>query len=331
VSGAYYNEWERYPAQWIRNLAAAGHVADGTVDERSIRDVRAVDLVGRAQCHFFAGIAGWSYALRLAGWPDDLPVWTASCPCQPFSTAGKQRGFDDDRHLWPVLFELVRELRPAILLGEQVAGPAGRTWLDAVSADLESAGYAVGAANLCAAGVGAPHIRQRLYFVAVADADHAGPQGWGQRWDSANERTAGPCGVDGELADADRDGRGSWRSGGKDGDGAIEPARCGNAERMGDADSDGTGRDSSAIDRAKEEAAGSRGVGRAIGVDAFPPGPWSDAEWIACTDGKARPAQPGSFPLAHGVPDRVGKLRAYGNAIVPQVAAAWIRVVMDAL
>jgi DNA (cytosine-5)-methyltransferase 1 len=329
VSGAYYNEWERYPAQWIRNLAAAGHVAEGVVDERSIRDVRAVELVGHRQVHFFAGLGGWSYALRLAGWPDDRPVWTASCPCQPFSTAGKQRGLDDDRHLWPVLFELVRECRPAILFGEQVAGPAGRAWLDAVSADLESAGYAVGAANLCAAGVGAPHIRQRLYFVAVADADHAGPQGRGERRDGTNERTARSGGVACELADADGHGRWPRRSGVKDGDGAIEPARRSATERMGDADRHGAGRDAGGGDRTE---AGSDRAGRVDGNDghdARASGAWSDAEWIACTDGKARPAQPGSFPLAHGVPDRVGKLRAYGNAIVAPLAAEFIGAVMD--
>ncbi len=331
MSGAFYNEWERYPAQWIRNLAAAGHVADGTVDERSIRDVRAVELVGHRQVHLFAGLAGWSYALRLAGWPDDRPVWTASCPCQPFSTAGKQRGFDDDRHLWPVLFELVRECRPAILFGEQVAGPAGRAWLDAVSADLEAAGYAVGAANLCAAGVGAPHIRQRLYFVAVADADHAGPQGRGERRDGADERAAGTGGVAGDMADADRDGCRPRRSGGSHGDGTIEPARCRDAERLGHADGIGAGR--IARGGTGTQAAGdrARGVDGHVGDDADAPGAWSDVEWIACTDGKSRPAQPGSFPLAHGVPDRVGKLRAYGNAIVPQVAAEFIGAVMDVI
>jgi len=122
---AFYNEWERYPASWIRNLIAAGHVADGIVDERSIVELRATDLAA-TQCHLFAGVAGWSYALRLAGWPDDRPVWTTSCPCQPFSTAGKGRGTDDERHLWPVVFELVRQCRPPILFGEQVASPAGR-------------------------------------------------------------------------------------------------------------------------------------------------------------------------------------------------------------
>lgn len=261
--------------------------------------MRAVDLVGHRQVHFFAGLGGWSRALRLAGWPDDRPVWTASCPCQPFSTAGKQRGFDDDRHLWPVLFELVRECRPAILFGEQVAGPAGRTWLDAVSADLESAGYAVGAANLCAAGVGAPHIRQRLYFVAVADADYAGPQGWGERRDGADERATWEGGVAGE------------RLGHADGIGAGRIARgCAGTQAAGDR---------------------ARGVDGHVGDDADAPGAWSDVEWIACTDGKSRPAQPGVHPLAHGVPARVGKLRAGGNAIVAQVAAEFIGAVMDVL
>lgn len=318
MSGAFYNEWERYPAQWIRNLAAAGHVADGTVDERSIRDVRAVDLVGRAQCHFFAGLGGWSYALRLAGWPDDRPVWTASCPCQPFSTAGKQRGFDDDRHLWPVLFELVRERRPAILFGEQVAGPAGRTWLDAVSADLESAGYAVGAANLCAASCGAPHIRQRLYFVAVADADgqrrDGQPVQLRERGPQAASAQAAGCGDVGELANTDRDGRGPRRSGGSHGDGAIELAGRRDAERLGYADGIGAGR--IARGGTGTQAAGdrARGVDGHVGDDADAPGAWSDVEWIACTDGKSRPTGARLCLLAYGLSARMGSSSANQGA-----------------
>ena len=174
MAAAYYNENDPFAAAWLRELIQAGLIADGEVDERSIEDVDANDLAGFCQCHFFAGIGGWSHALRLAGWPDDRPVWTGSCPCQPFSAAGKLRGFADARHLWPEFGRLIRERRPAIVFGEQVAGPAGLAWWDAVSADLEDAGYAVGAADLCAAGVGAPHIRQRLYWCAVPDASGGG-------------------------------------------------------------------------------------------------------------------------------------------------------------
>src|SRR3990167_3813886 len=71
---AYYNEIDPYAAQWLRNLIKAGHIAPGDVDERSIVDVRADDLRGYTQCHFFAGIGVWSHALRLAGWPDELAV-----------------------------------------------------------------------------------------------------------------------------------------------------------------------------------------------------------------------------------------------------------------
>jgi len=89
---AYYNEIDPFAAQWLRNLIAAGHIAPGIVDERSIEDVIPEELEVYTQCHFFAGIGGWSYALRLAGWPDDKKVWTGSCPCQAFSNAGKGGG-----------------------------------------------------------------------------------------------------------------------------------------------------------------------------------------------------------------------------------------------
>ena len=87
-------------------------------------------------------------------------------PRQPFSVAGKKGGHEDERHLWPVWFDLIRERRPPVVFGEQVASRDGLDWLDAVQADLEAANYAVGALDLCAAGVGAPHIRQRVFFVA---------------------------------------------------------------------------------------------------------------------------------------------------------------------
>lgn len=120
----YYNEHDQKTAAWLRSLILAGAIPDGHVDERSIADVHPSDLKGYTQCHFFAGIGGWSYALQLAGWLSDRPVWTGSCPCQPFSTAGKGLAQADERHLWPVFFDLIRQRRPPIVFGEQVASAA---------------------------------------------------------------------------------------------------------------------------------------------------------------------------------------------------------------
>lgn len=168
MSVAYYNEHDQVAAEWLRNLVAAGHIAPGDVDERDIRDVHPDDLRPYAQCHFFAGVGVWSYALRRAGWPDDRPVWTGSCPCQPFSAAGKGLGFDDERHLWPAWYWLIGERRPAIVFGEQVASSAVDPWIDLVQADVEALDYAYGCVPFPSAGVGAPHIRDRAYWMAYA-------------------------------------------------------------------------------------------------------------------------------------------------------------------
>lgn len=246
----YYNENDPFAVQWLRNLINAKLIPPGVVDDRSILDVRPIDLKEFKQCHFFAGIAGWALALQLSDWPIDRQVWTGSCPCQPFSAAGKNGGFADERHLWPYWFHLIEQQRPATIFGEQVASKASLAWLDLVRSDLEAAGYACGISDLGAACVGAPHIRQRLWFVADAKGER---RGW--RPDEQNE------------------GR----------------RECSFADRS----------------------------------------PWRNLEWLPCTDGKARPTQPGLFPLAHGIPGRVGRLRAYGNAIVPQVAAEFIKTFLE--
>ena len=323
MKGAYYNEIDPFAAQWLRNLIAAGHIAPGDVDDRSIVEVKADDLAGYNQCHFFAGIGGWSLALRLAGWPDDRPVWTGSCPCQPFSSAGQRKGANDVRHLWPDFRRLIADGHPPVAFGEQVASADGREWLAGVRADLEALGYEVGAADLCAAGVGAPHIRQRLYWVAESE---------GVQLAGAAERRLNLA----EVCESGENRRSSvGRSGGAVGmehpeshgreQGWAEPVgRCVASGRgtvgLGDADEPGSQRRIERWDRAGERTAGATGLGH-----------WDAFDLIPCRDGKSRRVEPGTFPLAHGVPNRVGLLRGYGNAIVPQVAAEFIAAYLEAV
>jgi DNA (cytosine-5)-methyltransferase 1 len=163
--GVYYNEWEPYPAQWLRNLIKAGHLPEGDVDERDIRTIQAEDLKGYDQCHFFAGIGGWPLALRLAGW-GERSVWTGSCPCQPFSSAGEGNAQSDERHLWPDWYRLIRERKPPTVFGEQVEKAIAYGWLDDVFNDLEKETYACASNVLPSYVVGGRDRRNRIWFVA---------------------------------------------------------------------------------------------------------------------------------------------------------------------
>lgn len=165
---AYYNDSDPHCVAMLRDLIAQGVIAPGDVDSRSIREVRSDDLAGYEQVHLFAGGGAWSIALRLAGVPDNERVWTGSCPCQPFSNAGKDRKRENDsRHLWPHFNRLIATCKPHVVFGEQVSSKAGYVWFDGVATDLESQSYACEAFNLPACAIGAPHIRSRLYWLAI--------------------------------------------------------------------------------------------------------------------------------------------------------------------
>ena len=168
----FYNEWDGFAADWLESLIEDGLIPNGVVDRRSITDIDPKELNEFTQCHFFAGIGGWSRALELAGWSPDRPVWTGSPPCQSFSTAGKGKGKDDERHLWPVFFNLIRECQPPTVFGEQVAAAIRHGWLDDLQNDFEKEGYAAGAVVLPAGSIGAPHKRERLFFVADSNVSN---------------------------------------------------------------------------------------------------------------------------------------------------------------
>jgi DNA (cytosine-5)-methyltransferase 1 len=385
VSRHYWNEHDQHAAAWLTALIDAGELPPGDVDTRSIKDVTADDLRGYVQCHFFAGIGGWSLALRLAGWPNDRPCWTGSCPCQPFSNAGQQKAQADERHLWPDFFRLIRQCRPDVVFGEQVESAIRHGWLDGIQADLEGEDYAVGHCVLGAHSVGAPHIRQRLYW--MADAGHSRREYAAER--QGREDADGLCG----MADAgcqqarrhtrskvcrcesgkneverqrekDSDdsrcgpacrlafpngritgNRGLQRSGehgqqpedGVAGAGLEHTASNGRGERRAEPNGGGIASGCSIGGLVNTDSSGLREHRRPVTVRpeltpaecAGSLGFWSDYILIPCRDGKTRRLEPGLKPLVDGVPGRVGLLRGYCNAIVPQTAAAFVQAFLE--
>lgn len=366
---AYYNEIDRDAAHVLRALIADDVIAPGDVDERSIKDVRPDDLVGYTQCHFFAGGGLWSVAARLAGWPDDRPLWTGSCPCQPFSQAGKQAGTDDPRHLWPDFFRLIRDASaagygPPVVMGEQVGGALGQHWFDGVGADLASIGFTSRSRDIPACAVDAPHQRNRIFWIAEDALDDRQrtrlerQRGNGDRGD----RRPGAVGSIAEtddvlLADANRGGCSGWQeTSQRDAEERAVSERAGDVvfsdatlqrRREGwpeyelrggrntaaDADiRDGVFRDAASDGRQQGStaAAPARHGNQPSSAYGRNGSWWSDADWIVSPiDGKARRAKPGICFLVDGLPGRVGLWRIGGNAISPVLAAEVIGAYLD--
>lgn len=424
----YYNEFDKKKCAALKALMEDGHISKGDIDDRSITEVKADDLKGYTRCHFFAGIGVWDYALQLVGWPEDREVWSGSCPCQSFSNAGKRKGMDDERHLWPHWFRLIAERKPLVVFGEQVEAAINHGWLDLVQTDMEGKDYAFTAKGIPAAGVGAPHIRQRLWFVAdnnnkrqqrdgcaeftritkslrsdqtswlAHHHHHEGSQGREGMPERTGERTAGADGVAGgmELPTSNgRQQRGS-ESGRRSiaggcvsvglGNSAIgtcernsgtvfgeetkisgegefngnfherpeyagagvgglehpEGERCGEAGRSGGRSEERSdngcqqGGMANNNNNNTDEQFRTQDFGNAElagGGETMRPGPlngfWRDADWLFCRDGKWRPVKSGTFPLAHGYPERVGLLHCAGDAIVAEVAKVFIESYLD--
>jgi DNA (cytosine-5)-methyltransferase 1 len=168
----------------------------------------------------FSGIGGFDYAAQLMGWEnvfhcewnefgqrvlkhywpqaisyhditktdftihrEGIEIISGGFPCQPYSTAGKRLGKDDERHLWPEMLRAIREIQPRWVVGENVFGLVnwnGGMVFEEVQADLESEGYEVQPFILPAAGVNAPHRRDRVWFVAYRNATNATGKGSGR-------------------------------------------------------------------------------------------------------------------------------------------------------
>lgn len=227
-----------------------------------------------------------------------VDVISGGFPCQPFSVAGKRRGKEDDRYLWPEMLRVVSELRPTWVVGENVAGIVSLA-LDTVLSDLESIGYASWAFIIPACAVDAPHRRDRCAIVA---------------WN------AEPAGVCADVSDPDAVRRDLWGPGRER---IYRDATCYEADPGGEnvADADRNGLEKPRLQGLPEEPEASASNG---GWRETQPGLGGMADRIPCwLDEPAIPR------ITTGIPERVNRLKCLGNAVVPQQFYPIFRAIAD--
>ena len=324
MSKIYYNEIEPFACHWLEHLMADGFIAEGHIDNRSIRDINPEDLEGYTQCHFFAGIGVWSYALRQAGWSADRPIWTGSCPCQPFSQAGLHKGDQDDRHLWPEFHRLIKECRPSTIIGEQVSGKGGFQFIDLLQTNLEAENYSATAVDLGAHSAGTTHSqgfhkRQRLYWVAE-DLGHSAEIGRG-RWakECGNHKWKSGESVQGDgNAIRDQSGR------------RVETVSMADTHSQRSQGSRVVSQDHRHTEGRTEEVGFGATDSEHCGSDNQNDSGWN-YDFIWCRDQKWRPVECGTFPMADAVANRIHILKALGNAIPADTAKIFIESYMESV
>ena len=338
----YYNDIDGYCCDVLRHNITAGNLYEGTVDERSITEIDPIELRGYGQIHLFAGIGGFPLGFRWAGMPAAFSVLTGGFPCQPFSVAGKRRGKNDDRALWPEMRRVIRGVRPRWVVCENVSGIIGME-LRTVLSDLEVEDYTIKSVLvLPACGLNASHRRERVWIMAHADAERE-PQ---------PERVIGKLGrrieYGGEdVADAERgennrergnhkqrwDGVGWYSEAAQQGDGASDTNsadRCG--ENVGDSECIGLEGDS------RRGAGAEPANGHARGSEEtawFPkPGLGGNANGIPAELDAVAPLGAEQYPwepprVTKERENRSARIKVLGNAIVPQLAMVIGRNIME--
>lgn len=293
----------------------------------------------------FSGIGGFSLGLERAGfetiafceieefprkvlrkhWPDvpifedvreltanDLPeradVIVGGYPCQPFSVAGKRAGKNDNRHLWPEFYRLIRECSSAWVIAENVAGHISMG-LDEVLFDLERAGYTWETFVIPACAVDAPHRRDRVWIVAHVDDNRR--RGAIQSIHELWSRETANAGRDGEIQFLVNTKGFRQQPGRRSGNGALQ--RKNRAQNTDDRCATDADRDIERLEiRQRQDA---RRAGPQIWSK-----PFGACRW---------PAEPALGRVANGVPRRVDRLRALGNAVVPQIPEIIGRAIME--
>ena len=290
-------------------------------------------------------------------------VITGGFPCQPFSVAGKRQGTSDDRHLWPEMFRIIKEFKPRWVIGENVKGlinlENGMVF-ETVCTDLEGEGYEVRAFNIPAAGVGAPHRRERIWIVANSrrtlqqgtelgktNEDETRKEDADQHQRSSSPSKSNVADTDSRLSDRENE---EVQSGGQTFDTSSQRTDVANTERkrleglseqsstIGKQDERLLSRNESSGDQTKRTDVAnteskssnsehngkeSRETSEQEQIESRRSGSWSlrEANWII---------EPDVGRVAHGVPGRVHRLKALGNSIVPKIAEEIGKAIVEA-